>query len=84
MNGVAGPNIVFAGADAHVVSGSGATDDHDSLTGLGRLAVVLCRAAPIGGCYAHGVAQPHVWRLQLALPAFTQAGFPSPLISAAP
>ena len=42
-NGVRGPNITFKGANIHVVSGSGATDDHfstgGSLTGRGNLII---------------------------------------------
>ena len=41
--GVIGPNIVFSGANIHIVSGSGATDDNLSkgaaLTGLGNLII---------------------------------------------
>jgi hypothetical protein len=41
--GVIGPNIVFSGANIHIVSGSGATDDNlskgESLTGLGNLII---------------------------------------------
>ena len=40
---VTGPNIVFKGANIHIISGSGATDDHLStggtLTGLGDLII---------------------------------------------
>jgi len=42
-NGVRGPNITFKGANIHIVSGSGATDDNlshgGSLTGLGNLII---------------------------------------------
>src|SRR5215469_4194598 len=42
-NGVIGPNITFKGANIHIVSGSGATDDNlshgGSLTGLGNLII---------------------------------------------
>jgi hypothetical protein len=42
-NGVRGPNITFKGANIHIVSGSGATDDNLShggtLTGLGNLII---------------------------------------------
>jgi uncharacterized coiled-coil protein SlyX len=42
-NGVAGPNIKFTGANIHILSGSGATDDNlshgGSLTGLGNLII---------------------------------------------
>ncbi|HEY0793987.1 MAG TPA: hypothetical protein VGD78_23200 [Chthoniobacterales bacterium] len=35
--GVAGPNITFTGANVHIVSGSGATDDGGIARGLGNL-----------------------------------------------
>ena len=38
-NGVAGPNIVFTGANVHIVSGSGATTDNGNSTGLGNLII---------------------------------------------
>jgi hypothetical protein len=42
-NGVIGPNITFKGANIHIVSGSGVTDDHlstgGSLTGRGNLII---------------------------------------------
>jgi hypothetical protein len=38
-NGVIGPNITFKGANIHIVSGSGVTDDRGSLTGLGNLII---------------------------------------------
>jgi cell division protein FtsB len=37
--GVIGPNIVFSGANIHIVSGSGATNDNFSATGLGNLII---------------------------------------------
>ena len=37
--GVAGPNIIFRGANIHVVSGSGATDDGGTPRGLGNLII---------------------------------------------
>jgi TolA-binding protein len=37
--GVAGPNIIFSGANIHIESGSGATDDHGNPTGLGNLII---------------------------------------------
>jgi hypothetical protein len=37
--GVAGPNIIFSGANIHIVSGSGATDDHGNPIGLGNLII---------------------------------------------
>jgi hypothetical protein len=38
-NAVRGPNIVFKGANVHIESGSGATDDHGNAFGLGNLIV---------------------------------------------
>jgi hypothetical protein len=40
-NGVAAPNVVFHGANIHIVSGSGATDDHQltTLSGRGNLII---------------------------------------------
>jgi hypothetical protein len=38
-NGVVGPNIVFSGANIHVVSGSGNTWDNFNPTGLGNLII---------------------------------------------
>jgi hypothetical protein len=37
INGVNGPHVIFSGANVHVRSGSGATDDNGSPTGLGNL-----------------------------------------------
>ena len=39
INGLAGPHVVFSGANVHIRSGSGATDDGGVLTGLGNLVV---------------------------------------------
>ena len=39
INGVSGPHIIFSGANVHVRSGSGSTDDSNTLTGLGNLIV---------------------------------------------
>jgi hypothetical protein len=36
---VRGPNITFSGANIHIVSGSGTTDDNGNLTGLGNLII---------------------------------------------
>lgn len=36
-NGVIGPHIIFKGANIHIVSGSGSTNDNGSPTGLGNL-----------------------------------------------
>ncbi len=38
-NGVVGPNIVFTGANIHVVSGSGNSWDNWNMTGLGNLII---------------------------------------------
>jgi hypothetical protein len=38
-NDVIGPNIVFKGANIHIVSGSGATSDNNNPTGLGNLII---------------------------------------------
>jgi hypothetical protein len=49
-NGVIGPNITFKGANIHIVSGSGVTDDHlstgGSLTGRGNLIIGYDEAPP--------------------------------------
>ena len=37
--GVAGPHITFTGANVHIVSGSGATDDGGTPLGLGNLII---------------------------------------------
>lgn len=37
--GVAGPNITFKGANIHIVSGSGTTNDNGNPTGLGNLVI---------------------------------------------
>jgi FtsZ-binding cell division protein ZapB len=37
--GVAGPNVIFHGANIHLVSGSGATDDRGTPRGLGNLII---------------------------------------------
>ncbi len=39
MNGVAGPHVIFEGANVHVRSGSGNTDDNTSPSGLGNLII---------------------------------------------
>jgi hypothetical protein len=38
-NDVIGPNIVFTGANIHIVSGSGASSDNNNPTGLGNLII---------------------------------------------
>jgi hypothetical protein len=37
--GVIGPNIIFSGANIHIVSGSGSTNDNANPTGLGNLII---------------------------------------------
>jgi hypothetical protein len=37
--GVIGPNIIFSGANIHILSGSGRTDDNGNATGLGNLII---------------------------------------------
>ena len=37
--GVTGPHIIFKGANIHIVSGSGLTNDNDNPTGLGNLII---------------------------------------------
>ena len=39
VEGVLGTNIIITGANVHIRSGSGATDDNGSLTGLGNLII---------------------------------------------
>ena len=39
VGGVTKPDILFTGANVHVRSGSGATNDHGALTGLGNLII---------------------------------------------
>jgi hypothetical protein len=50
QNGVTGPNIIFKGTNVHIVSGSGATDDHGASTGLGNLIIGYDEPPPaLGG-----------------------------------
>ena len=39
LNALSGPHIIFEGANIHIRSGSGATNDNDTLIGLGNLIV---------------------------------------------
>lgn len=39
INGIKGPHVIFTGVNVHIRSGSGATDDRGTLTGLGNLIV---------------------------------------------
>jgi hypothetical protein len=68
--GVAGPNIIFSGANIHIVSGSGATDDHGNPTGLGNLIIG----------YDEDPIKPLTGDSTAGLPTIMQSsGFPSPL-----
>lgn len=51
INGVTGPNVIFTGANVHIRSGSGSTDDGGALTGLGNLIIGYNeeRLAPVVG-----------------------------------
>jgi hypothetical protein len=44
--GVIGPNIIFSGANIHIVSGSGGTDDNGNRTGLGNLIIGYNESQP--------------------------------------
>ena len=44
--GVIGPNIIFSGANIHIVSGSGRTDDNGNRTGLGNLIIGYDESQP--------------------------------------
>jgi hypothetical protein len=46
-NGVRGPHITFSGANIHVVSGTGATNDNGTLSGLGNLIVGYDENPPV-------------------------------------
>jgi hypothetical protein len=68
--GVVGPNIIFSGANIHIVSGSGATDDHGNPSGLGNL-IIGYDEDPINSLTGDS---------SLGLPTIMQtSGFPSPL-----
>jgi hypothetical protein len=43
---VIGPNIIFSGANIHIVSGSGRTDDNGNRTGLGNLIIGYGESQP--------------------------------------
>jgi hypothetical protein len=67
--GVIGPNITFSGANIHIVSGSGATNDNGSPSGLGNLIIGYDEDPnlPLTGDSSDG------------LPIMQAPGFPSPL-----
>jgi hypothetical protein len=68
--GVRAPNIIFSGANIHIESGSGATDDHGTSTGLGNLIIG----------YDEDPINPLTGDSTLGLPTIMQtSGFPSPL-----
>jgi hypothetical protein len=67
--GVIGPNIIFSGANIHIVSGSGATDDNGNPRGLGNLIIGYDEDPinPLAGDSSDG------------LPIMQTPGVPSPL-----
>jgi hypothetical protein len=68
--GVRAPNIIFSGANIHIESGSGATDDDGNPTGLGNLIIR----------YDEDPINPLPGDFSLGLPTIMQtSGFPSPL-----
>jgi hypothetical protein len=68
--GVRAPNIIFSGANIHIESGSGATDDHGNPTGLGNLIIG----------YDEDPINPLIGDSTLGLPTIMQtSGSPSPL-----
>ena len=68
--GVRAPNIIFSGANIHIESGSGATDDHGTSTGLGNLIIG----------YDDDPINPLPGDSTLGLPTIMQtSGSPSPL-----
>jgi hypothetical protein len=67
--GVRGPNITFSGANIHIVSGSGATDDHRTSTGLGNLIIG----------YNEDPNVSLTGDLSDGLPIMQAPGFPTPL-----
>lgn len=54
QDGVAGPHITFKGANIHIVSGSGTTDDHGASTGLGNLIIGYDEPPPALGSTDRG------------------------------
>jgi hypothetical protein len=69
--GVIGPNITFSGANIHIVSGSGRTDDNGNPTGLGNLIIG----------YDEDPNIPLIGDSFPGLPIMQAAGFPTPLNS---
>ena len=67
--GVIGPNIIFTGANIHIVSGSGSTDDNGTSRGLGNLIIG----------YDEDPGQPLPADSINGLPIMQTAGFPSVL-----
>jgi hypothetical protein len=55
-NGVIGPNLVLHGVNVHIVSGSGATDDHGTPTGLGNL--IVGYSLPFVGTISNSFVKP--------------------------
>jgi hypothetical protein len=67
--GVVGPHITFKGANIHIISGSGRTDDNGNPTGLGNL-IIGYDEDPINSLTGDSSG---------GLPVMMPAGFPSPL-----
>jgi uncharacterized coiled-coil protein SlyX len=67
--GVIGPNIIFSGANIHIVSGSGATDDKGKTTGRGNLIIG----------YDEDPINPLTGDDSDGLPIMQAPGFPTPL-----
>ncbi len=67
-NNVIGPNIVFKGANIHIESGSGATDDNGALLSLGNLFIGYNEASIGTRLYStewseNGVTQLDCWEI---------------------
>ncbi len=67
--GVIGPNITFIGANIHIVSGSGTTNDNGNPRGLGNLIIG----------YDEDPNKPLIADAGGGLPIMQAAGFPTPL-----
>jgi hypothetical protein len=66
INGLAGPHVIFSGANVHIESGAGATNDNGSLTGLGNLVIgynemVFNSSAQRGGSHNLIVGPEHTY-----------------------
>jgi len=81
--GVIGPNIIFSGANIHIVSGSGSTNDNFNFTGLGNLIIGYDEDPSTAGFPI--IPQPPLWRPAIVAGHTTWSsgaliGFPSPLV----